>query len=64
MFGNEVIIDREDKKIIIDCIRRINTVLGKYPWSSNHDVHTVTSMSRAKSAANEADTWINLLESN
>lgn len=64
MFGNEVIIDREDKKIIVDYMRKINTVLGKYAWSSNYDVHTVTAMSRAKSAANEAETWINLIESN
>ena len=60
MFSNEVIILEDDKIKILDYIRQINEILDKYPYE-NGRAHTVTTMSRAKSAAHEAEEWISYL---
>lgn len=61
MFSNEVIISESDKIKILDYIRQVNAILDKYPYDSDSQAHTVTNMSRAKSAAHEAEKWINYL---
>lgn len=64
MFNNEVLIEKEDKAILLSNIKNINKILDKYDYSTNYNLHTVTSMSRAKTASKEAETWIKLLYAN
>jgi len=64
MFENEVIITTQDKETLLANIKNINNILNKYPYSSNYDLNTVTSISRAKSLSKEAEIWIDLLHTN
>ena len=62
MFENEVLIDSKDKEIILSNIKIINDILGKYEYSNNYNLHTVTTMSKAKTVSKEAGEWIGLLK--
>ncbi len=61
MFSNEVLIEKQDKETLMSNIKIINDILDKYAYSTNYNLHTVTSMSRAKTLSKEAEEWIKLL---
>ena len=60
MFDNEVLILKEDKEELLYHIQNVNKILSRYPYQSC-DGNTATNMSRAKSASNNAELWINSL---
>lgn len=53
-FPNEVFIEPKDKERLIELLTEANSILNKYPYSSDYSHHTVTSMSRAKTQVNQA----------
>lgn len=61
MFENEVIISETDKDTILYHIKQVNEILNKYPYQSNNHGccgNISTNMSRAKTAAQNAEKWI------
>lgn len=63
MFENEVIVDSKDKENLLKHIKAINKILSKYQDSSCEG-STVTTISRAKSLAEDTETWIDCLDTN
>ena len=61
MFSNEVLVEKFDKKRLVELMREANAILEKYPYETHDSSYTVTTMSRAKSFAQEADKWCNYL---
>lgn len=62
MFKNEVLALKEDKDRLVELINEVYNILDKYEYSSDYSIHSVTSMSRAKTAVSEAKQWISYLE--
>ena len=62
MFKNEVLVDKTDKERLVTLLREANAILEKYPHSSDCSCHTITTMSRTKGFAKDAEKWCNLLD--
>lgn len=63
MFTNEIPVTQTDKEKLTDLLQQTQSILNKYPYENYAvNAHTVTTMSRAKTAVNEAARWCNLLE--
>lgn len=63
MFTNEIPVTQTDKEKLTDLLQQAQSILNKYPYENYAvNTHTVTTMSRAKTAVNEATHWCNLLE--
>lgn len=60
-FPNEVFIDSKDKERLIKLLTEADSILDKYPSSSDASYHTVTAMGRSKSQVNEAMNQVKLL---
>jgi hypothetical protein len=61
MFDNEVLIEKQDKEILLSNIKKINDILDKYPYSTNYSLDTATCMGRVKCLSRDAEQWIELL---
>lgn len=62
MFDNDIYVDKIDKEIMLQKIREINQILEKYPYfKEGTHYHTVTTISRAKTAGKQAEESIRLL---
>lgn len=62
MFSNEVLISKEDKQRLMALLKEADSILSKYPYENHIDnVHTVTTMSRAKGHLSEAVEWCGYL---
>ena len=60
-FPNEVYIDPKEKTRLVELLTEADTILSKYPYSTDASYHTVTSMSRAKSSVLQAKEEVKLL---
>lgn len=54
MFSNEVLIEKADKERLEQLIKEADAILKKYPYETYDGSHTVTAMTRAKSAVMKA----------
>lgn len=66
MFENEVLIEIDDKRRLIELVKEMESILDKYPYYEIRDLHAhklcpITLMSYAKNSVNEANKWIKLL---
>lgn len=66
MFENEVLIEIDDKRRLINLVNEMKDILDKYPYYDIRDLHThklcpITLMSYAKNSVNDVDKWIKLL---
>jgi hypothetical protein len=61
MFSNEVLVEKSDKERRVALLREANTILDKYPYEIYDGSHTVTTMSRAKNFAKDAEKWCGYL---
>ena len=61
MFPNEVLIDKNEKRKILELATEANKILEKYEYSSDYSHHTVTCMSRAKTLGKEFLQWCSCL---
>lgn len=63
MFPNEVPVKPSDKETLTDLLKRAQAILDQYPYGKpGVKSNTVTTISRAKTAVNEAASWCRLLE--
>jgi len=60
-FPNEVFIDPKDKERLIELLTEADSILDKYPYSSDSSHDTVTAMSDAKCSVHEAKHQVELL---
>ncbi len=60
-FPNEVYIEPKEKERLIELLTEADSILCKYPYSSDASHHTVTSMARAKSSVCQAKEEVKLL---
>lgn len=58
----EVHVSKDDKENLMMHLEAVCAILDKYPYSMDHSIYFVTSMSRAKSAAAEARKWCGYLD--
>ena len=63
MFENEVLVDVNDKERLVELLTEASSILDKYNYFSKSGCHTVTAMSRAKSAVKDANEWCKRLYS-
>lgn len=66
MFENEVLIEVDDKRRLIELVKEMESILDKYPYREIRDEHMnklcpITLMSYVKNSVNEANKWIKLL---
>lgn len=66
MFENEVLIEIDDKRRLINLVNEMKDILDKYPYYEIRDLHVhklcpITLMSYAKNSINDVDKWIKLL---
>ena len=61
MFPNEVLIDKNEKRKLLELATEANKILEKYEYSSDYSHHTVTCMSRAKTLGKEFLQWCSFL---
>ena len=66
MFENEVLIEIDDKRRLINLANEMKDILDKYPYYHIRDDHAhklcpITLMSYAKNSVNDVDKWIKLL---
>ena len=64
MFPNEVLIDKNEKRKLLELATEANKILEKYEYSSDYSHHTVTCMSRAKTFGKEFLQWCSFLYTN
>ena len=61
MFPNEVLIDKNEKRKLLELATEANKILEKYEYSSDYSHHTVTCMSRTKTLGKEFLQWCSFL---
>ena len=61
MFPNEVLIDKNEKRKLLELATEANKILEKYEYSSDYSHHTVTCMSRVKTLGKEFLQWCSFL---
>ena len=57
----EVEVEPADKESLVALLNEADEILSKYPYSNDHSIHYVTTMSRAKSGVSEAAKWCSYL---
>ena len=62
MESHEVYIFKEEKEEMLNCIKKINEILKKYPWFVKGHMYEVNTMNRTKHACYDAEQWIKCLD--
>ena len=62
MESHEVYIFKEEKEEMLNCIKKINEILKRYPWFVEGYMYEVNTMNRVKHACHDAEEWIKCLD--